>query len=317
MLTSLLERGSWIILKFGMPLVFFYHLLHVSIFFNTAAEDATGLEKLGNVALAPMQYFFEGKKGVVSETLEYQLIRRFDYDHHFFLKTAVSAAALPLSLAVGSTLKGISYLSPKTRERARRLYETAHSRRVRSHVSYYHSIGLEVNEYRAAQTIDPPKWKRHPEAENRLETDAKALKEIVRILSKHQIPFWLDCGSLLGTYQYGGAIPNDWDIDIAVLMKDFDNIKNALQELDPQKYVVQDWSGRANPKSYLKVYIHESGGMIDLYNFAIDEERQEVHTFLSNERNIFLPTDWRVRELRYTRPMPFHFVFPLKKAYLK
>jgi hypothetical protein len=317
MLTSILERGSWIIMKFGMPLVFVYHLLHVSIFFNTAAEDASGLERAGNIALAPMQYFFEGKKGVVSEDGQYQLIRRFDYDHHFFVKTAASCALLPLSITVGTTLKSAAYLSPETRERAKRLYETAHSRKVFSNLPYYQSIGMEVNDYRKAEPIDPPKWKRHPKAEHRLETDVQALREIVRILSKHNIPFWLDCGSLLGSYQYGGAIPNDWDIDIAVLMKDFDNIKNALQELDPEKYVVQDWSGRARPKSWLKVYVHESGGLIDLYNFAIDEENKQVHTLLSNEHNIFMPTDWRERELRYTKPMPFTYVFPLKKAYFE
>jgi len=314
MLTSILERGSWIIMKFGMPLVFFYHLLHVSVFFNTAAEDAAGLEKWGNVALAPMQYFFEGKKAIITEEGNYQLIRRFDYDNHFFVKTAASCAALPISITVGAALKSTAYLFPATRNRANKLYATAHSRKVVSNHNYYKSIGMTISDYSRAEKIAPPKWKRHPKAENRLETDAKALKEIVRILSKHNIPFWLDCGSLLGTYQYGGAIPNDWDIDIAVLMKDFENIKNALQELDPKKYVVQDWSGRAHPKSYLKVLVHESGGMIDLYNFAINEEKQEVHTFLSNEHNIFLPTDWRIRELRYTRPMPYSHVFPLKKA---
>jgi hypothetical protein len=65
------------------------------------------------------------------------------------------------------------------------------------------------------------------------------------------------------------------------------------------------------------VYVHESGGLIDLYNFAIDEENKQVHTLLSNEHNIFMPTDWRERELRYTKPMPFTYVFPLKKAYFE
>ncbi|NGX46808.1 MAG: hypothetical protein K1000chlam3_00172 [Chlamydiae bacterium] len=318
MLTAILERGSWFIFKVGMPLVYFYHLILTSIFFNTAAEDAHGLEKWGNVALAPMQYFFEGKKAISIKNengeTTYQLIRRFDYDKHFFAKMAASCAALPLSIPIGTTLKSLAYLSDETKERASRIYSAMHSTKVLSNLEFYKSIGMQVENYREAEMIAAPKWKRHPNAKNRLEIDAKALKEIVRILSKHEIPFWLDCGSLLGAYQYGGAIPNDWDIDIAMFMVDFENVKNALQELDPKKFVVQDWSGRARPKSYLKVYVHESGGMIDLYNFAIDEKKKQVHTLLSNEFNIFIPKDWTSRELRYTHPMPFSYVFPLKKA---
>lgn len=319
MLTSILERGSWIITKFGMPLVYFYHLIITSIFLNTAAEDATGLEKLGNYALAPMQYFFEGKKAIPMKDengkISYELVRHYDYENRFFVKTAASCAALPLSIVIGSTLKSLSYLSSETRARAALLYSAAHSTGVHSNRDYYHSIGMQVEDYREAEMIAPPQWKKPQRAKNRIEeADVAALKEIVRILSEHNIPFWLDCGSCLGTYQYAGSIPHDWDIDIAMLMADFDNVKNALQTLDPTKYVVQDWSGRVRPKSYLKVLVRESGGMIDLYNFVIDEEKQQIHTILSNEFNIFLPESWKRRELRYCTPMPFSYVFPLKKA---
>ncbi len=297
-----------------MPLVYFYHLLIASVFLNTAAEDAQGLEKLANTALIPMQYFFEGKTAIPTPDGTYTFERRFDYDHHFFAKTAASTVALPFSLVIGSTLKSLSYLSPSTKERAAHIYAAAHSTNVSSNLDYYQSIGMQVEDYRDAPLIDPPRWERQAGAENQLLGDVEALQEIVRILSKHNIPFWIDCGSCLGAYQYGGAIPGDWDIDVAVLVPDFENVKNALQELDPKKFIVQDWSGRANPKTYLKVYIHETGGMIDLYHFAVDAEKTEIHTLFSNEHNIFSPTDWKEREKRYTVPMAFSTVFPLKKA---
>lgn len=319
MLTSILERGSWIITKIGMPLVYFYHLIIASVFFNTAAEDANGFEKLSDYALAPMQYFFEGKKAIPitdeNGQKAYELVRRFDYDNHFFVKTAASCAVLPLSILVGGTLKTLAHLSPQTRLRKDLIAFTMHSTKIHLNHDYYQSIGLQVEDYRQAEMIEPPKWKKAPEAKRRVENaEIEALREIVRILSEENIPFWMDCGSCLGTYQYGGAIPHDWDIDLGMLMKDFDNVKNALQKLDPKKYIVQDWSGRAKPKSYLKVYVRESGGMIDLYNFAIDEENKQVYTCLSNEFNIFLPSSWKIREYRYTTPMPFSHVFPLKKA---
>lgn len=173
---------------------------------------------------------------------------------------------------------------------------------------------MKVNDFKEGEKIAPPKWKRHPNAKSKLGGDVKALAAIVELLSKHKIPFWIDCGTLLGCYQYGGCIPHDWDIDIGMLKADFQNIKNALQDLDPEKYVVQDWSGRARPESYLKVYVRESGGMIDLYNFVIDEEKHTLSTLLSNEFNIFLPRSWVEREKRYTVPMDFSTVFPLKKG---
>lgn len=318
MLTAILERNSWLIAKLGMPLVYFYHLIISSVFFNTAAEDATGLEKIANQALIPFHYFFEGKTAIpmVDEngTLYYKLKHSYDYEDHFFTKTAVSCTLLPFSVVVGGTLKSLSYLSSETRDRAMRMALARHETRLSLNTEYYKKIGLEVEDFREAPFIDPPQWKKRPESIDKLKDDCDALKEIIRILSKHQIPFWLDCGSCLGTYQYGSSIPNDWDIDMAILLPDFENVKNALEELDPEKYIALDWSGRDFPNSYLKVYIRESGGMIDIYNFVVDEEKKEVHTLFSHENNIFFPKSWKIREKRYTTPMPFDYVFPLKRA---
>lgn len=318
MLTMILERGSWFIAKFGMPLVFFYHLIHTNIFLNVAAQDAKGLEKAANCALIPMQYFFEGKKAfpIVDEhgKITYYLERRFDYKEHFFLKIASSTATLPLSIFVGSTLKALAYLSSETRERSKCIRTVMTIPKIQSNVEYYRSIGMNIKDFKEASWIDLPKYKKHPNADHRLAPDADALREIVRILHKYNIPFWVDCGTCLGTYQYGGTIPGDWDIDIGILKTDFRNVKQALQELDTKKYIVQDWSGRARPESYLKVYVRESGGMIDIYNFGFDVEKKTIFTILSNEYNIFLPSSWKKRELRYTVPMPFDYIFPLKKG---
>jgi len=313
MLDFLIERGSWLVMKVGMPLVFFYHVIVGSVFFNTAAEDASGLEKAANVALIPMQYLFEGSVAIADDD-GYHLERRFDYEHHFFVKTAASVTALPFSILIGGTLKSIAYISPQTRKRAEKIYVASHSSRISSFNDYYRSIGMEIEDFDEAEFIAPPQYRRHPEAKHRLESDLGALKEIIRILEKEKIPFWIDCGSCLGTYQYGGCIPHDWDIDIGVLLPDFHNVKNALQKLDPDKYVVQNWSGRALPESYLKVFVKESGGMIDIYHFAIDPEKKEISTLLSNEFNIFLPRSWVVREKRYSASMAVSDVFPLTKA---
>jgi phosphorylcholine metabolism protein LicD len=128
----------------------------------------------------------------------------------------------------------------------------------------------------------------------------------------------VDCGTCLGAYRYGGGIPWDHDIDIAVLQPDFENVKNALNKgLDPKKYQVQDWSSRDKPNTYLKVYVKETRALIDIYHCAIDEKKGLIYTIVSNENCIFLPKSWKIRERRCAAAVPISFIFPLKQGYFE
>ena len=156
--------------------------------------------------------------------------------------------------------------------------------------------------------------KRRPGDENHLEEEKEALAEVFRILKKHNIPCWVDCGTCLGAFRYGGIIPWDLDIDVAVLEPDFENVSRALNELDKNRFVVQDWSSSCLPNTYLKIYVKGGSTLIDIYHFAIHPQTRQVQYILSQEHNIFLPQSWRIRERRFTVPIDFDTVFPLKKA---
>lgn len=64
------------------------------------------------------------------------------------------------------------------------------------------------------------------------------LVEIDRICRKHNINYWIDFGTLLGTVRHGGFIPWDDDLDIAMPSDDFRKFMGiATKELPPTLFL--------------------------------------------------------------------------------
>jgi hypothetical protein len=295
----------------GLPVVTAYHHLCNNVFLNTAAADAHGFEKAGNMMLAPVQFLMAGKVAVLEEG-KYRLEQKFAYNETLPLKSMTAILSIPISLPMGSLLKGIGYLSSEARRHHEEIAKAIASCEVRPNLDYYRSVGIAVEE--SPELLEPPAYSRRPGEEKVLHLEKELLKEISHLFKESHIPFWLDCGTCLGAYRYGGAIPWDGDIDLAVLAPDFDNIFHLLQQLDAKKYHVQDWSNRCSPKTYIRVYIRENRNYIDLYHFGIDPKMKRVASILSYENSSFMVESWKVRERRFTIPSSFETIFPLKKA---
>ncbi|MBI2742442.1 MAG: LicD family protein [Chlamydiales bacterium] len=318
-LSALPDKLGERIIFFGLPIVQAYHLLCGSVFLNVAPEDARGVEKVASYALAPVHYLLCGQTAekVAEEDAEYtySFKPRFSYGEHFLVKTATSFVVLPLSAGVGAAIKAASYLFPETRDRYLAMKKDQDSLCVRPNLDYYQSIGLNIQDVETAPFIPPPSYVRRPGDESHMSAEKECLKEIVSILRANKIPFWIDCGTCLGAMRYGGIIPWDWDLDLAVLQPDFENVKHALNALDKEKYMVQDWSGRDKPGSYLKVFVKGTSTLIDIYHFAIEPNKKVVRSVFSNEFSPFFPESLKIRERRYTVATPFDNIFPLKRAH--
>ena len=67
---------------------------------------------------------------------------------------------------------------------------------------------------------------------------SKLLAEVINILNKHNINYWLDYGTLLGAYRNKGFIPWDDDLDIGITGPDFERLKEILK--NDEKYELAD-----------------------------------------------------------------------------
>lgn len=304
---------DWLI-YLGMPAVTCYHLLCSNVFLNTAAEDAHGFEKMGNIALSSYRYLFAGNGAYVNEDGSYDIRQHFDYHEMLFAKTTGALITLPFSLAVGSALKGVGFLFADVRARHLAIANALHSPRIVSHLDLYRSLLIDIGEKAVREKLLSLGYERRPGDELHLSEEKKAFSLIVQLFKDNKILFWADCGTCLGAYRYGGIIPWDNDLDLAILEPDFENMKHALNALDPSLYLVEDWSSRMHPNTYVRVYIRSTRQYIDVYTYAIHPDSKTIQYICSNVDNMFMREGWKINERRYMVETPFDVVFPLRLA---
>ena len=297
-----------------MPAVCSYHLLTADLFLNVSAENATGFEKAGNVLLTPVQYLFAGRTAVPDEEGSWKFVQRFNYYDAFWVKTGGSLIAVIPSFTLGVAVKALGYLSKEARERLLSIGRAKRSTDCRPNFDLYRSLGIATNDVDKADRLVSQGYQRRPGDEYLLKDAKDGLAQIAAVFNNAQIVWWVDCGTCLGALRYGGVIPWDDDIDIAILVDDFENVRRALNRLDPMKYQVQDWSSRSFPDTFFKIYSKSSGAMIDVLCFKIDPQKRELSCIFSLDEAIFFPEWFKIRERRFVAPASFSTLFPLKKA---
>ena len=300
-------------LQFGLVLVSYYHSFTENVVVNTAFEGAKGLEKVANVFLIPSQYLCDGQI-VEYDGENFKLKQQFQYKTQKKIFSPFAITFFTPGTLIGSALKGIALFNSEVKERHIALKAHIQSKAIKPHTSYYAKVGINAKDWREGKRCTPQGYKRRPGDENNLASDKEALAEITTLLTDAGVPFWVDCGTCIGAYRYGGVIPWDYDLDLSILEIDFQNAKNALRNLNPQKFQMQDWSSRGRPGSYIRVYVKDSHNHIDVYCNAVDEKAQTVTYIISHIDSAFMAEDWKERERRQITPIPFDVIFPLKKG---
>lgn len=85
------------------------------------------------------------------------------------------------------------------------------------------------------------------------------LIEVDKICKKHNIPYWIDYGTLLGAVRHGGFIPWDDDLDISMMKEDYDRFLSIAPKELSEQFVVQNLSTeKYYPLTFTKIVDKES-----------------------------------------------------------
>jgi phosphorylcholine metabolism protein LicD len=295
---------------FIMPLVTTYHAIRENPFLNISREDATGLEQLGDLFLAPSRYLFGGKNVFLVDGT-YEMTPSFNYEKYDLIKSALFVVALPICEVLGCTLKGLSFLSKETRQEYGTIKQSLRDKTLSSKFHVYRRLGISNLH---SKNLAPCLGLVRPTILSEVhQKEVEAFREVSELLNEHGIIFWLDCGSCLGAYRYGGMIPWDSDIDISILSPDHINVRKVLSKLDSERFQIQDWSSYKYPQTFLKLYLKETKTYIDIYQFDINPENRTLAYFYTFKDSL-IPDSWKRVELAMTKPIPYDTVFPLNKA---
>lgn len=102
----------------------------------------------------------------------------------------------------------------------------------------------------------------------------EALERVKKILDKHDVDYWLDCGALLGAIRDDKFLEWESDIDLGILPKDFHKIEPIRKELSNNGFKVfyLEWK-----EHYFTV---KRGIRIDLTRYNVENDR--AFMFISN-----------------------------------
>ena len=96
------------------------------------------------------------------------------------------------------------------------------------------------------------------------------LKEIDDICRRHDIRYFADWGTLLGTVRHGGFIPWDDDLDICMLRDDYVRFRQVADEELPAGYAIHDFERKDDHWLFLSRVVNSK-------RLCFDEDYLDTH----------------------------------------
>lgn len=111
--------------------------------------------------------------------------------------------------------------------------------------------------------------------------NAAFLRRVTMILEQHEIPYWINFGTLLGAVRHGGFIPWDDDLDISILRSDRQRMLEVLG-----RELCTDGSVRIIPSDCVRVRLLGTPCQIDVFSsdvIALSSEDAGGHERLNHD----------------------------------
>ncbi|MBQ9414572.1 MAG: LicD family protein [Clostridia bacterium] len=103
------------------------------------------------------------------------------------------------------------------------------------------------------------------------QAEFEMLKAAVTLCDRHEIPYFLVCGTALGAVKYGGFIPWDDDVDIGLFRPDYERFCDVAAKELPKPYFLQTYQTDPHyPNIFAKIrnsrttYIEKATSGIDM-----------------------------------------------------
>ena len=137
-----------------------------------------------------------------------------------------------------------------------------------------------------------------------------------KICRNHKLKYWCSGGTLIGAIRHKGWIPHDADIDVCMLSKDYDKLKDIIQQELPKDM----WFQTKENDPYFNIYlpISKIRSLKCVYEPCQDGQKfhngLQIDIIILNEKNgyINLPFPYfPINDLKFFRPK--RDIFPLKE----
>ena len=107
------------------------------------------------------------------------------------------------------------------------------------------------------------------------------LYKFMNICNKHNLRWWVDGGTLLGTVRHKGFIPWDDDIDVFMMREDYDKFVDiAKTEITGNYFLQTDWT---DDKDLSVKFDFNQGIFIDIFPFDNVPDDEHEYNFFMNE----------------------------------